>query len=308
MKHQISRILLAASLLCCGARALTACGSEDDLAPDYKNPSANFQPAADDQSEEARLRRQFFGTTGSYLLFNDTIQREFLGVDINGDSRYFVETVDLGYAIGTSVTSGISYSYTYLSSIEQKQQLTDFLLQYVQPHLTGVMRPYSWLVANVVTSYSQNSMGSTSVSRVYAAANQRCIAVAGNYLIQQERTDAQRQTYAQRILNIIIGQLAMNRSEAFGDFYKYSANYYSTDYSRAGFDGQPSASELRQLGFLSSTSSTSFPSMTNDLNTYATLVVQNTEEQLAKTYAAYPLVLQKAAVVRQVLIGLGYVF
>ena len=39
---------------------LFSCESEDALEPDYKNPSDYFQPAADDNSEEAQLRRKFF--------------------------------------------------------------------------------------------------------------------------------------------------------------------------------------------------------------------------------------------------------
>ena len=65
------------------------------MEPDYKNPSDYFQPAADDNSEEAQLRRKFFADYGSYLLFNDTLQNVYLGKDINGDPRYFVETIDL---------------------------------------------------------------------------------------------------------------------------------------------------------------------------------------------------------------------
>ena len=48
--------------------------------------------------------------------------------------------------------------------------------------------------------------------------------------------------------------------------------------------------------------------MTTDLGTYALLVIQYSDEQLAKTYGSYPLILQKAEAVRDVLISLGYVF
>lgn len=308
MKTKIFRLLSLALVTPLVIAGLSACGGEDALEPDFKNPSADFMPAADDQSEEATLRRRFYTETGSHLLFNDTLQRTYLGTDINGDDRYFVELLDLAYAVGTSVTSGQSYTYTYLQTFEQKQMLTDFLQQYVLPHLTGSLRPYSWFVSDVITAYNQTSMGTVSVSRVYAASNQRCIAVAGNYLLLQNRTDAQKQTYAQRILNTVIGQLAMNCSDAFGDFYQYSADYYNTDYMRLGYDSKPSNQELLKLGFLSMPSATNFPSMVSDLNSYATLVAQNTEEQLNRTYAAYPIVLQKAALVRRILMSLGYVF
>ena len=302
---KIVKHLLCASCLYCATTVLTACGSEDALTPDFKNPSANFMPATDDQSAEAQLRRQFFSQTGSYLLFNDTIQRQLLGTDINGQQRYFIETVDLTYSVGQSGTMNSTYSFTLLQTQEQKQQVTAFLQQYVLPHLTGRLRPYSWFLCNVINSYSDNA---SAPSKPYSAGNQRCIAVAGNFLILRERTETQQQQYAQRILNGVVGQLAANNSSAFGEFYKFSAAYYSVDYSKLGYDSRPSQADLYRLGFLSSTSISSFPSMNTDLGVYALLVIQYTDEQLAKQYSSYPIILEKTAVVRRIMKELGYVF
>ena len=303
---KLSKSLLPTGLLCCAmAAVLAACSSEDALTPDFKNPSENFMPAADDQSAEAQLRRQFFGETGSYLLFNDTIQRQLLGTDINGQQRYFIETVDLTYSVGQSGTMNSTYSFTLLETQEQRQTVTDFLRQYVLPHLTGRLRPYSWLLCNVINSYANSY---SAPSKPYSVSNQRCIAVAGNFLIQRERTDAQKEQLAQRILNGVVGQLAANNSSAFSEFFKFSASYYSIDYSRLGYDSRPSQTDLYRLGFLSSTSISSFPSMTTDLGVYALLVIQNTDEQLAARYGSYPIILEKAAVVRRVMTDLGFVF
>lgn len=303
-RKSIYRILgrLAACTL---ALALASCAKEDALMPDFSNPSDNFAPKADDQSPEAQLRRQFFSQTGCYLLFNDTIQRELLGTDINGQPRYFTETVDLTYTVGQSASIMMKYSYTYLQTMEQKQQLTDFLQQYVLPHLTRKLRPYSWLLCSIINSYKDSY---SSPSQPYAASNQRCVAVAGNYLLQRERTDAQKEQYAKRILYAIVGQLATNQSSAFEEFYQYSADYYDKDYSAFGFTGTPTTAELNQIGFLGSTAISSFPSMTTDLSTYALMAIQYTEEELAARYANYPIVQKKAAIVRKVLIELGYVF
>jgi hypothetical protein len=48
--------------------------------------------------------------------------------------------------------------------------------------------------------------------------------------------------------------------------------------------------------------------MTTDLSSFALLAIQYTDEQLAKTYGSYPIILQKAMAVRKILISLGYVF
>lgn len=287
------------------AIVFVGCGKEDALEADFKNPSANFMPDDNDQSEEAQLRRQFFKETGSYLLFNDTIQRELLGVDINGKERYFIETIDLNYAVGQTGTTNAYYNFTLLQTQEQKQLVTDFVRTYVLNHLTGKLRPYSWFLCNVINSYKDNY---SAPSKPYSATNQRCIAVAGNYLIQRDRTDDQKKQYAQRVLNGVVGQLVTNNSSAFEEFFKYSANYYSADYSRFGYDGRPSQTELYRLGFLSSTSISAFPSMSTDLGVYALQVIQYTDEQLQQQYGNYPVIIEKAAVVRRVMTELGYVF
>ena len=287
------------------AAAFIGCGKEDALDADFKNPSANFMPDENDQSEEAQLRRQFFNETGSYLLFNDTIQRQYLGTDINGNDRYFIETVDLTYSVGQSGTMNSYYSYTLLQTLEQKQLVTEFVRTYILNHLTGKLRPYSWFLCNVISSYKDSY---STPSKPYSASNQRCIVVAGNFLIQRDRTDAQKLQYAQRVLNGVVGQLVVNNSSAFSEFYKYSANYYSADYSRFGYDGRPSQTELYSMGFLSSTGTFAFPSMSTDLSVYALMVIQYTDEQLQQQYGDYPIILEKAAVVRRVMQELGYVF
>ena len=298
--HHLSATIMTLML----SLVFTGCGKEDGLTPDYKNPSDYFQPSTDDNSEEAQLRRQFYAESGSYLIFNDTIQRNYTGTDINGNPSYFVETVDLTYSVGLSAYISTHYSYTYLETLEQKQQTTDFLRTYILPHFTGKLRPYCWFVCNVISTWNDNN---STISKPYAASNQRCIAVAANYLVQRERSDAQKKNYAQRILNAVIGQLAMNHSEDFTDFYTYSSDYYGRDYISMGYEDKPSTQELYTLGFLSSTASATFPSSTTDLNSYALLVIQNSEEQLNQRFANYPIVLQKASVVREVLTQLGYV-
>jgi len=281
------------------------CGKEDALEADYKNPSASFLPDDSDQSEEAQLRRQFFNETGSYLLFNDTIQRQLLGTDINGKESYFIETIDLTYSVGQSGSMNSFFSFTLLQTLEHKKMMTDFVKMYVLNHLTGKLRPYSWFLCNVISSYKDSY---SAPSKPYAASNQRCVAIAGNFLILRERTDDQKKQYAQRVLNGIVGQLVVNNSSAFSEFFKYSANYYSMDYSRFGYDERPSQTELYKMGFLSSTNVSTFPSMTTDLSVYALQVIQYSDEQLKQQYGNYPIILEKAAVVRRVMTELGYVF
>lgn len=63
MKYRIFYLLA----LCVASMAMTACSEDEDLTPSYKDVNG-FEPAADDNSATAQLRRDFFKETGSYLL------------------------------------------------------------------------------------------------------------------------------------------------------------------------------------------------------------------------------------------------
>lgn len=281
---------------------LSACGSEDTPGVDFANPSGYFQPAADDQSATAALRRSFFAETGSYLLFNDTLQHVYQGTDINGNPRYFTETVDLSYNVGNSSTSTSTYSFTYITDLAQQQQVAQFVKDYVLPHVTGRMRPYSFFLCNRISVVTQAGAPLS----LYAEANERCVGIAANYITATNRTEAQRKNYANRLLNTIVSRSAENNSAAFADFYAYSEASYGVTYSDAGIDG--TAEDLRTLGFISSGGTLgSLPGKSTDLSAYVTTYLQSTPERLEAQYGAYDVVMAKFAVVARVLAELGYV-
>jgi hypothetical protein len=281
-----------------------ACSKEDTPEVSFKNPTNKFIPAADDQSEEAQLRRQFFTETGSYLLFNDTLQHDSMGVDINGNTRYSTETLDLFYNVGSSGTITSKYTLTYLDTQEEKTTVANFLKDYIMPHLTGELRPYSWMAARTITVI--NNLGKKLTP--YALPNQRCIAIQSNYLLIKERNNDEKQYHARMILNTIGSQLATNHSEAFTEFYKFNAQYYGQSYDSMGYQSLTTA-QLNEIGFLSASSTFgSFPTMGQDLTSFSSAVVAYTDEQLEQRYGKYQIVMQKLAVVKDVMTKLGYVF
>ena len=130
MKKLIYTWMMVASIL-----ALSC--SEDDVTPDLKDVTTPFLPAADDQSEEAQMRRQFYNEYGSFLLFNDTLQHQALGKDVNGDVHYFTELMDLNCTVGMSTTSNEKYQYTLMTDWEQKQNAVKYIKDYLLTHLKG---------------------------------------------------------------------------------------------------------------------------------------------------------------------------
>lgn len=283
-----------------------ACSDEDTPAVSYENPATFFQPADTDTTATARLRRDFFQKTGSYLLFNDTLQHRFLGYDAGGDAQYFNETVDLTYNVGQSSHASNTYVYTYITSPKEQQTVVQFLNDYILNHMTNRMRPYSFFLARLITGYDSNT-GKVTLCP-YSMSNQRCTAIACNYLLLRDRSDAQKQNFAQTVLYAMVGQMAQNNISSFNTFFSYSSQYYNAVYSEAGV-GTVNNDVMRRLGFLgSSTGSALFPSRETDLNAYVVQTLQYSESQIATLYAGNEVVLNKFAEVRRVLIELGYKF
>ena len=279
------------------------------MEPDYKNPSDYFQPAADDNSEEAQLRRKFFADHGSYLLFNDTLQNVYLGKDINGDPRYFVETIDLTYTVGQTGygTSLSSYTFTYIPNFEQKLAMTEYLETYILPHFSDAMRPYSWLLTKTIIGKMDKDDSAQTFSP-YAVVNQRCVAVACNYLTQRERTEAQKKNYASRVLNIMVSSMVKAHTDAFGEFEAVSHDYYGRSYSSLGLENV-NQEKLYQYGFLVAGSTVGYMTdLSTDISSYAANVVTYTDEQLEQRYGKYELVMLKHRLMKQTLERLGYIF
>ncbi|MBQ9641183.1 MAG: hypothetical protein IJV06_06455 [Bacteroidaceae bacterium] len=283
--------------------ALGSC-KKDEVTPDLKDVTTPFLPAVSDNSEEAQLRRDFYAAHGSFLLFNDTLQRYETGKDINGEQHYFTETLDLTYDIGMSTYSNNKYSYTLLTDTERKREAVQYVEEYLLTHITGKLMPYSWLLVDKI---SREFLGA--VSSPYAATGQRAVVVACNLL--PRLTDAQKVQYTRQVMNTIIAKLAADNTEAFADFFAVSAAHYDGSFT----DPKTTAANtaiLNEAGFIcrgqsfGSDTNGLYPSQELDLNAYARQVAATTPEAFNKKYADYPLVLKKFEIMRRILLDLGY--
>lgn len=280
--------------------------SEDGVTPHLKDTTLAFLPAADDNSEEAQLRRDFYQTYGSFLLFNDTLQHEALGKDVNGDMHYFTEVLDLTYQVGMSTESNEKFKVTLLTDMDQKRAAVQYIKDYLLVHLTGKLKPYSWLLVDKI---QRDFIGS--VSSPYAATGQRAIALACNVL--PRLTDDQKQQYTAQVMTTIIAKLAGDNAASFNDFLQVSAAYYDGSFT-APTTSAENTEMLNQAGFISrgtnefkQETNGRYPSQDQDIKAYARLIVSSTAEANAKKYADYPLVLKKCDIMRKTLKSLGYV-
>lgn len=282
--------------------AMTSCAAEEEPIPAYHNPADFFMPADGATDATSQLRRSFKQKHGSYLLFNDTLQVNFSGVDINGDTIYMCETIDVNYTVGQSGSSD-KYTYTYINDYAQQLQGVEFIEQYVLTHISSQARPFSWLLTKVITG----TLVSGSVSKPYAVQGERCVCVALDYIFQRERTDSQKKNLADRILSVLIQKIASDHTRQLAAFTEISQGYYGITH---GFNDAERTARLAELGFIGYSTSGSFyaPSQETDINQYALATLTYTDESFEKAWGQYPKVMRKFRIMKTVLAQLGYVY
>ena len=285
---------------------IAASCSDDDVTPQLKDTTLAFLPAADDNSEEAQMRRDFYQAYGSFLLFNDTLQHEALGKDVNGDMRYFTEVLDLNYQVGMSTNSNEKFKFSVMKDMEAKRVAVQYVKDYLLVHLTGKLKPYSWLLVDKI---QRSFLGST--SSPYAATGERAIALACNVL--PRLSDEQKEQYTAQVMTTIIAKLANDNAAAFEDFLRVSAAYYDGSFTAPSSSAE-NTEMLNKAGFIVRGTNEFkyeadglYPSQEQDLKSYARLIAVNTAEALQIKYADNPLVLEKCGIMRETLKSLGYV-
>lgn len=294
MKNTLWAILLMAGF--------ASCSSEDDPTPLYHNPASFFMPADTAKDATSMLRREFKATNGSYLLFNDTLQVNYAGLDINGDPIYMCETIDVNYAVGQSLSSD-KYTYTYITTYEEQKKAVEYLEQYVLNHLSNQARPFSWMLSKVISG----KLVSGVVSKPYAVQGERCVCVALDYIFQRERTDAQKLNLSQRILSVLIQKIASDHPKQLADFYAISDGFYSISH---GFEDAERTAKLADLGFIGvGTAGNMYaPSQDTDMNQYALATITYTDEAFEKLWGQYPKVMRKFTIMKNVLSQVGYIY
>lgn len=303
-------IMIVASAIAAQTLLLLSC-SDDATEVNFTDPADRYATSAITESEAIEaLRRQFFEQTGSYVVFNDTLQRQFLGTDRNGDDQWFIETVDLTYSVGTEASGVTKYRFTLLQSDEEKMAALEYLKDYILPHLTGKIRPFAWLLTNTITH--NDNFGTYND---YAATGQEVAAVACKLPLTLSKANKQR--YTAQVMNILLGKLILNNSSAFEAFFAICENLYATQFADPEtITTAENNIRLYTAGFITrgkdpmsmGVSNGFYPDRETDLTSFCRTVVANTEEQLEARYGQYPLVMQKFRIARETMQAIGYVF
>lgn len=292
-----------AGLLTLGA--LASCSDDDVLSGETDPRSSYFMPDEQDTSAEAELRRQFFAKEGSYLLFNDTLRYEPLGVDRYGETQYLLEKLDLDYVIG-GVSSSKKYHFVFLNTDREKQDAVKFLQAYVLPHLSVRLRPYSWFVLKTLTEEFLNDL-----TELKTFAGERTIAIALGDI--STATDDEKLSLSREILTTVVGKILAGAGRQMDTFYEQSNGFYGNyfDYET----DEDNMETLLQHGFLvrgisiwsNAEANGIYPKQVQDVTSYVQLCLSSTPEEVHRQYAEYPLVLQKFEIINALIYQLGYI-
>ncbi len=278
---------------------LTSCDKEENLTPSGIKENY-FAVPEDAMDEESVLRRNFYEQEKVYLLFNDTLRHEKTGIDRNGNTVYFTETVDLSYQMTVSTSS--KYTFNYIPTLEKKQEFTTFILNKVLESLPEQLYPYSLLLVDSIKRYEKNTQTGTYAFYAYESLiiGSRCTAIARNDFDKMSATEKEDfgLTLKAQILASII------------DVSEYTIfDNYGISYWNWPLTSKPMVGDVREVGFLKPYyygTRAYFPSRELDRQHYIELYLSKTEAEILKEYAEYPIVLEKYALIKEIMANVGF--
>ncbi len=287
---------------------LTSCRKEAPLKVQEDPRSAYFLPNESATDEESIMRRSFFTEEKSYLLFNDTLRHEFLGVDYNGDKQYRTERLNMGYILAGTVDGLQSFTHLLLPNIEEKRASVAFMKNYVLPDLPYVLRPYSWFLTSSTEIIDVLGMPSYPV----AIAGERSVAVSLGGIATL--SDNQKTVLASQIIATTVAYKVAKLDDVAQRFYAVSQTLYGTQFPVVSYTEEENKRELLQRGFIVQNWFIeglfllygSIPSREKDLESYVKLVFTSTDEEVNAQYAQYPVVMQKYRLLKTIFTEEGY--
>jgi hypothetical protein len=291
--------------------SFSSCSKEDSLEPTEAEKNY-FAPDENATDEESLLRRDFYKKNNSYLLFNDTLRHEPLGVNSDGVMQYFTETLDVSYVMAG--TTSYFCRYDYIASIDDKRNAISFVENYLLAHLSDKLRPFSWLLVDHITGYSLSDGVYTYQNEPSSVVGNRATAVALEGVSDME--EEEKTELANTILTgLVSDKVAAQSASVLKSFTKYSSSLYETYSGLIPSSEEENMTLMNQSGFITGhyyyeiyLSYGTYPSQSEDVSSFAKLVLTQSEDEVNDTYADYPLVLEKYRVMKAIITELGFVF
>lgn len=287
-------------VICACFVGMISCAKEDDLIP--SGIVDNYFAVPDNATDEVSiLRKNFYEKNGVYLLFNDTLRHEQQGTYEDGTPIWFTETIDFNYNISTTGTG--AYQFVYLNNQHNCEIAASMVEKHILPHLGKGWLPYSLLLLDTIKS--RDWRGNWSVTDCISSI--RCMAIGVGDVI--EKTDEEQSTFCRGMLSMLVVERVEELDESlFEEFDSFCTKYYGKDYEDFGLDWMsPTDEELYGLGMIYKPLFT-FPDNAMDRKYFAQYAVELTEEEFQEKYGAYPIVMQKYEIIKEIISDLGYKF
>lgn len=287
-------------VICAYFVSITSCTEEDDLTP--SGIADNYFAVPDNATDEvSTLRKNFYEKNGVYLLFNDTLRHEQRGVYEDGTPIWFTETIDFNYNISTIGTG--AYQFVYLNNQQDREIAASMVEKHILPHLGKGWLPYSLLLLDTIKSRDWRGNWST----VDCISSIRSMGIGVGEAI--EKTEEEQGAFCKGMLSMLVVDRVEELDESlFEEFDLFCAEYYGEDYEDFGLDWMsPADEELYELGIIYKPLFT-FPDNAMDRKYFAQYAVELTEEEFQEKYGAYPIVMQKYEIIKEIISDLGYKF
>ena len=292
--------------------SLTSCSKEAELEP--SNAKENYfaaDPNATD--EESVLKRSFYASEKSYLLFNDTLSNVALGKDANGVMQYNTNLLDITYDV-TGVDANLRYSYDYLSTTTSKKRAVEIVNNYLMGHLSGNLRPYAILLVSKIRKYNKSTYTYT------YASEERYVSGKWGIVLSVDGFDTMTETQIVTAVKNTLVAIVSSRVVAMSDavlkgFYDPVGGVFDAATPLKTTTVAANLEQLKKLGYITSnkiyvviTILNKYPTKADDMSSFLDLLLNSTEAQVNANYGAYPIVMQRYNALQKLIVDIGYVF
>lgn len=283
----------------CLLSLFAGCNESEDTTPSLADQNA-FEPEADDMSETAQIRRDFYNNTGSYLLFSDTLRTVANGISADGSAVVKTEMLDvMGYAM-IGYGSSTKYVYDYITEPEAQREA----VQLIQDHLIwrmGSALPYSFLLVNNISYWDSNKKINVYETKLLGL---RAYAISLNDGAAFDDPDTY---FRSMIADMVVTKVQTMTEDELADFYNFSNEYYNEYKTDHGVStSTTTGAEIWAFGFFNAYG-TVFPTSANDLQSWLNIVVTNSRVQFEEKYGSSAVMMSKYNVLMKIIENLGYV-
>lgn len=304
--------------------AAISCNNEDDLIASYADKNYYVLSPSDDPVEN--IMYQLYDKWGIPIFVSDTLGKEMIGVDEDGNSVFRYELLDLDYTLDRLPLLNVEILNTKFSLIKEddiKIAGAHFLDKYFLPNLPKGIYCHSIFMTDTLVEHLRDGIDST----VYVHEGMTTLAI-GSIPKIVEMSVKEKQKCVNHILEYLAVSYLYKRSELLADFYMKSSDsktltsYYDKNVSISG-DGvlqlkmdhyevygflRPSARDEKRLANLPFSSWTYYrcPKKDQDLEDFVNAAFVYGPAEFEEKYMRYSIVLDKYEIIRGLLLSLGY--